>query len=262
MKMHFVPARTGLQWVKQGLRTFARHPLSLTGMFFLFMFVASIVAVLPIVGPLLISLLIPGVVAALMAAARESDAGNYPPPWLLVSPFRGRPERTKALLVLGGLNVVATIAVIVLSAVVFYASNDHLDQLANPNNVTVETLQQLNLGQSLLTYTVLWAVTTLVFSLAAALIYWHGTSAAASLFYSVLACWGNKGALAVFLLSWGVVFYGAALLLTLIGQLFTSQDMWVALMTLLAMLLTTAFFASVFFVFRDSFTTDDGLPPA
>lgn len=262
MRMHFVPARTGLQWVKQGLRTFARHPFSLTGMFFLFMFVASIVAVLPIVGPLLISLLMPGVVAALMAAARESDAGNYPPPWLLVSPFRGRPERTKALLVLGGINVLVTVAVIVLSAVVFYASNDHLEQLANPNNVTVETLQQLNLGQSLLTYTILWAITTVVFSLAAGLIYWHGTKAAESLFYSVLACWGNKGALAVFLLSWGVVFYGAALVLTLIGQIFTSQDVWVGLMTLLAMLLTTAFFASVFFVFRDSFTTDDGQAPA
>ncbi|HEX5806368.1 MAG TPA: BPSS1780 family membrane protein [Macromonas sp.] len=262
MKMHYVPARTGLQWVKQGLRAFWRHPLSLTGMFFLFMFVASLVAVLPIVGPLLISLLIPGVVAALMAAARESDAGNHPPPWLLVSPFRGRPERTKSLLALGGLNVLATIGVIVLSALVFYASNDHLDQLVNASNVTVETLQQLNLGQSLLTYSVLWAITTVLFSLAAALIYWHGTKAAESLFYSVLACWGNKGALAVFLLSWAVVFYVTALALTLIGQLFGNQELWVGLMTLLAMLLTTAFFASVFFVFRDSFTTDDGQPPA
>ena len=35
MKLNIVPARTGLQWVKLGLRTFMQQPFALTALFFL-----------------------------------------------------------------------------------------------------------------------------------------------------------------------------------------------------------------------------------
>jgi hypothetical protein len=35
MKLHLVPARTGLAWVKLGMRTFLRQPLALAGLFFM-----------------------------------------------------------------------------------------------------------------------------------------------------------------------------------------------------------------------------------
>ena len=34
VKLNIVPARTGLQWVKLGIRTFLRQPLALAGLFF------------------------------------------------------------------------------------------------------------------------------------------------------------------------------------------------------------------------------------
>ena len=41
MKLNIVSARTGSLWVRQGIRNFWRQPLALTGLFILFMVVAS-----------------------------------------------------------------------------------------------------------------------------------------------------------------------------------------------------------------------------
>mgnify|MGYP006155336157 CR=1 FL=1 len=50
MKLRIVPAGTGLQWVKLGVKTFFRQPLALSGLFFMFMAVVSLLQLLPVVG--------------------------------------------------------------------------------------------------------------------------------------------------------------------------------------------------------------------
>ena len=37
MKLNIVPARTGLQWVKAGIRTFLQQPMALPGALFVLM---------------------------------------------------------------------------------------------------------------------------------------------------------------------------------------------------------------------------------
>ena len=37
MKLQIVTARTGVAWVKEGIRTFWRQPLALSGLFFIFL---------------------------------------------------------------------------------------------------------------------------------------------------------------------------------------------------------------------------------
>ena len=37
MKLNIVPARTGILWVKLGIKTFLKQPLALTGLFFMYM---------------------------------------------------------------------------------------------------------------------------------------------------------------------------------------------------------------------------------
>lgn len=44
MKLQLVPARQGLVWVRNGLRVFARQPLAMTGLFFMFMTGLSLLA--------------------------------------------------------------------------------------------------------------------------------------------------------------------------------------------------------------------------
>ena len=50
MNLQIVPARAGLKWVRQGMSTFWRQPLALSGLFFLFMATVSIVSIVPFIG--------------------------------------------------------------------------------------------------------------------------------------------------------------------------------------------------------------------
>ena len=47
MKLNLVPARTGVLWVKLGIRTFFRQPLALAGLFFMFMALMTVASQIP-----------------------------------------------------------------------------------------------------------------------------------------------------------------------------------------------------------------------
>ena len=51
MKLHIVPARTGLAWVKLGIRAFWRQPMALAALFFMTMAAMSLATMIPLVGP-------------------------------------------------------------------------------------------------------------------------------------------------------------------------------------------------------------------
>ena len=69
MKLNIVPASQGAQWVKLGIRTFFKQPLALTGLFFIFLAVMSVLNVLPIIGHALAFVLMPGATLGLLAAS-------------------------------------------------------------------------------------------------------------------------------------------------------------------------------------------------
>jgi hypothetical protein len=60
MKLHIVPASRGIQWVKLGVKTFFRQPLALSGLFFMFLAVISVVSMVPLLGSALALALLPG----------------------------------------------------------------------------------------------------------------------------------------------------------------------------------------------------------
>ena len=101
MKLHPVPARTGLLWVREGIRTFWRQPLAMSGLFFLFMALVSVVSALPLVGTAVALALLPAATLGLMSAAREAAEGKFPMPTVLASAFRAGKERLTAMLQLG-----------------------------------------------------------------------------------------------------------------------------------------------------------------
>ena len=73
MKLHIVPARTGAEWVKLGLRTFWRQPLAFVSLFFLFMAAISIVSQVPL--PAALPLLASGIAALGFAGWRKKRHG-------------------------------------------------------------------------------------------------------------------------------------------------------------------------------------------
>ena len=65
MNLQIVPARTGLQWAVQGVRTFWRQPLAMTGLFFLFMATVSLISIVPVVGGALALVVLPALTLGL-----------------------------------------------------------------------------------------------------------------------------------------------------------------------------------------------------
>ena len=85
MKLHVNPAITGWSWVKSGVRTFWRQPLAMSGLFFMFMVVVSLLSMVPLVGTAVAMALVPAATLGLMAATREADQGRFPMPSVLVT---------------------------------------------------------------------------------------------------------------------------------------------------------------------------------
>ena len=78
MKLLIVPARTGLQWVQQGIRTFRQQPLALAALFFLSMAAMSLVTVLPLIGPVIALGLLPATSLAMMWRRPRHRTGVRP----------------------------------------------------------------------------------------------------------------------------------------------------------------------------------------
>lgn len=255
MKLHHVPARTGLLWVQLGIRTFFRQPLAMAGLFFLFMMAVSLMTVVPVVGTALALGLLPAATLGLMAATREAASGHFPMPTILATAFRAGKERGQAMVVLGGLYALGSFLIMAVSS--WLAGGD-----PGPLSSTEDALQDPAFMREMMISMVLYTPLGLLFWHAPALVHWHNVSPAKSLFFSLMACWTNKAALLVYCLAWGGVFLAVAFVVVVLGQIIGNSDALNIVMLPVAMLLSSMFFTSLYFTFHDSFLTDDDQPPA
>lgn len=255
MKLRHVPARTGLQWVRLGLQTFWRQPLAMVGLFFLFMLVLAVLSIVPLLGTVLALALLPAATLGLMAATREAASGKFPHPSVLLTALRAGPEQVRAMAVLGGIYAAGFLGAIGLSAVVDGGLFASLYLGGTP--LTAEDLQQPAFQQAMWLFMLLYLPLSMLFWHAPALVHWHGIGPLKSLFFSLLACWHNKWALSVFMLVWGGVFLGGGMALSIVGLLLGGEAALGLLVLPLALLMAAMFFTSLYFTFRDSFSTDE-----
>lgn len=244
MKLNLVPARTGILWVRLGIRTFFRQPLALAALFFMYMSVASLAMIIPYIGVVIALMLEPAARLGLMVAAHEASSSRFPMPTVLIAAFRAGRERMKAILMLGVLHAVACAAVLLLVSVVTPEV---------PKGTTVTPQQQLG---TMLPTLLLYMPVSLLFWHAPALVHFHGVSPAKSLFFSMVACLRNWAALLVFGVGWFLTILLVSLPLSLITSMASSPQ--AALPFIAPVLLTIAamFSTSIYFTFRDSFTAD------
>lgn len=242
MKLNIVPARTGVQWVKLGIRTFAKQPLALAGLFFMYMAAVIVVAQLPVVGVIIGGMLVPAATLGLMAATAEATKGRFPMPSVLISAFRAGRQRVRAMLLLGVFYTIGSLLATGLASLIMGPP------AANAGAVDKATVLALVLHTPLF----------LMFWHAPALVHWHGVTPAKSLFFSMVACLKNFGAYAVYALTWLVVFLGVGTVFGLLGGLLGGPDMARAVMMPTALLMASMFSTSIYFTFLDSFA---GTPP-
>jgi len=245
MKLNIVPARTGIQWVKLGMQTFAKQPLALAGLFFMYMSAVIVVAMVPVVGAIVGGMLVPAATLGLMAATEEATKGRFPMPSVLISAFRAGRKRVRAMLQLGVIYTVGSMAATGLASVLANG------RPASEGEIDATALLALALHTPLF----------LMFWHAPALVHWHGVSPVKSLFFSVVACVKNFGAFLTYGVAWLAVFLGVGSAFGLIGALLGGPGMARAMMMPLALVIAAMFSTSIYFTFRDSFAaTVDARP--
>lgn len=254
MKLNIVPARTGWLWVRLGLRTFWQQPLALSGLFFLFITAMSLASLLPWLGNALALALLPAATLGLMAATREASQGKFPTPTLLIMAWRAGQQQRRAMLVLGALYALGFLLVLGVSALFDGGSFARLYLVGG--TLTREMVESPAFQTASWVAMALYLPLSLLFWHAPALVHWHGVAPLKSLFFSLVACVRNVGAMAVFLLGWMLVFSGVGLALMLLSLLLGQPSLMVNLMFPASMVLAAMFFSSVYFSFRDSFLAE------
>jgi hypothetical protein len=256
MKLRTVPAATGLQWVKLGVKTFLKQPLAMSGLFFMVMAIVSVMALLPFVGAALSALLTPAINLGLMSATREATAGRFPMPKQLLTAFRGGPDKTRGVLSLGGLYGLGLLLILLLAGLMESSAEV-------PATMTADEAMRAALGSPALWVALITMLPLqMLFWHAPALLFWHGVPPVKSLFFSLMACWANKGALLVFLLGWAALFVVLSLVISVLGGLLGGSQIVGAIVYPAVLFMASMFFTSIWFTFRDSFHgTGDPEPP-
>jgi hypothetical protein len=251
MKLQIVPAKQGLVWVKQGIRTFWRQPLAFTGLFFLFMAWVSVLSMVPFIGAALALLVLPAATLGLMVATEQAASGKFPMPTVMLVAFRAGQQRLKAMMVLGGLYALSFLAVMAISALVDGGGFAKV-YLANAP-ITPEVVNDTDFQTAMWLTTIMYVPLSMLFWHAPALVHWHGVPPVKSLFFSAIACWRNFGAFALYLLAWAGVFVAGAMLILLISSALGGNDLSAAVLMPGALLMAAMFFTSVYFSVKDCF---------
>ncbi|MEG0540130.1 MAG: BPSS1780 family membrane protein, partial [Comamonas sp.] len=218
MKLHIVPASTGLQWVKLGMQTFWRQPMALTALLFLSMAAVSLIGMLPIIGPYIALVLMPSVFLIMMLGAAEASQDRIPRPSLVIAPFRGDNPRTKALAILGVFYAVGIMLIVALTSLFDDGSLARLSLSNEPitPEMAEELVQQPGFHIALWGGFFLYNLLAMLMWHAPALVQWHGVSPVKAVFFSVVACVRNFRAFFIYAIGWLGLAIGAGLALSLI----------------------------------------------
>ncbi len=259
MKLNIVPALTGVQWVKLGMRAFLRQPLALTGLFFMFMAVMTIASQVPVIGLVLAMTLLPAATLGLMSATRETLENRFPMPIVLLAGFRAGAYKGRAMLMLGGWYALGFLLAIGASYLVDGGSFARV--YLGGSTPSREIMMSGDFQAAMWVFIGLHLPLSLLFWHAPALVYWHDLSPLKSLFFSIVACWRNFGAFMVFGLTWLGTLILVVIVITTVMALLGGASLAGDVLFPALLLMASMFFTSLYFTFRDSFEASTGENP-
>jgi hypothetical protein len=218
MVVRSVGAARGWQWIVEGFALFARSPLVWLALVAMAAVAAFLLSLLGRVGPLLLSLLVPGLMAGLLIGSRELDAGR---PLRFGHLAAGFLYRGGLLVGIGGIYLVGTM--LIGQLMIWLGGDDliKLIELAGHASPPQEELQALfgKVAPVALTGTFLFLLLLMGTWYAPPLIVFHDLRVIEALRLSILGCLRNMLPMLVY----GLVTYGmsmvAAFLLGALGPL-------------------------------------------
>jgi hypothetical protein len=254
MKLNVVKARTGSLWVRQGIRNFWRQPLALSGLFLLFIALASMASMLSYGGSFLGLMFIPAASLGLMAAAREADLARFPMPSILIIGFKNGAAQSKKMILMGFLYALLFCFILAMSTL--FDQGEFARMYMSGSSVSEETIVNEHFQSAALFCLFMYLPLATLFWHAPALMHWHAQPLAKSIFFSLMACWANWRAFSVFGLTWLGIFLSTSVLLSLISMVFEDGQVSVMLMLPAMLMLAAMFFSSSYYSFRDCFISE------
>ena len=265
MKLRLVPASRGVLWVRQGFAVFFKQPLGFAALFATFMFVLFLALLLPMVGSLLLLAMLPLASLGFMIGTRQALDGRFPLPRVFIEPLQQGRSAQAAMLQLGVLYALATALIMWLSDAVDGGALDRAMQALGSSKTTPEETQAAlsdgRLQAGLLLRFGLAGLLSVPFWHAPALVHWGGHPALKSLFFSLVACWRNRGAFALYALTWTAVILVFAVLVNLLFAIFGQTQMMALAAMPASLIFSTVFYASLYFTFADCFEAGSAEPP-
>jgi hypothetical protein len=186
MRAQTLPASAGWQWILSGFAIFKRNPAALSMLVFTYWFTVIFLNILPIVGALAASMLIPGLSVGLMQAACNIERGQ---PVGVQTLFGGLKENTKTLLALGALYLFCTLAALGLSALA--DGGDLFRYMLADTKAERLALEDADFVLPALVVMSLLVPVMMAYWFAPVLAAWHRLPLGKSLFFSFVACWMN-----------------------------------------------------------------------
>ena len=218
MKLNSVTPKEGYTWIRQGIWLFKQNPLGFLMLVFMYVFVAQLAVIVPVIGVFAVLLFTPTLSVGFMTACRQAIQKEcIRPSVYLVALQSGQFVRNRILQL--GLVYAALILLMsfVLSLLVDFETL--LPIMTTDKPITPEALRQVYLV--LVFGAALYIPIAMLMWFSPILIAWADMSVPQALFSSWLACWTNKAAFFFYLAIWSAILIAIPLM---IGMLFDALN--------------------------------------
>lgn len=214
MQARSFPASRGWVWLRDGFALWRRAPLVLTGACMTMTILIFVSALVPLLGQVLPAMLLPPLGVGMFRMCSEVRRGRLASPGLLFSGFRLNLSRQ---FVIGALRLVGQLVCVLIAArLAGLDTAEPLGRLSEDGN-------SVSLSPHFESF-MLWGM---VLGLPLELCFWFSPQLVAlgnvtplkAVFFNIVSCWRNLGALLVSLFLWVVIFgLLPTLLLNLVGS--------------------------------------------
>lgn len=260
-----VTPRQGSNWVREGFRLYGRAPLGFTSLFGSYLFIAMLVAQVPVLGAVLQLVSLPLLSLGIMVAGQAVLLGDKPKLHHFIEPLKTSPLRRRGLMTLCGAYGLIALLVLVGADVL----SDHaweriqkvlMEQGAGAQAAVDEILTEPGVSRAALLLLIGGVSLSVPFWHAPALVHWGGMGVRQALFSSTVAVWRAKGAFLLFTFTWLGVLLAFGLVAALTAGLLGFPQLASLLGVPAGLVFSAAFYVSVLYTFTDSFGGTPALP--
>ena len=219
MKLNSVAPKEGYTWIRQGIWLFKQNPLGFLMLVFMYVFVAQLAVLVPVIGIFAVLLLTPTLSVGFMTACRQAIQKERIRPSVYVIALQSSPLIRKRILQLGLVYAALILALsFILSMLVDF--DLLIPLMTNDKPITPEVVRQIYL--ILFFGGLLYIPVAMLMWFSPVLVAWADMPVAQALFSSAIACWANRGAFFLYIAIWGAILIAIPLT---IGSIFDALDL-------------------------------------